>query len=137
MLFSGIECFEQSDSVIYMCMCAHTHTHTHTHIYIHLYSFSDSFPLQIITIYWIQFPVLYSRTLLCIYFMFDGGGLVIMLCLTLVIPWTVAHHVPLCMEFSRQDYWSGLPFPSPIKCIVMHICLSQMPNLPLPLFSLW
>ena len=28
-------------------------------------------------------------------------------------PWTVAHLGPLCMEFSRQEYWSGLPFPSP------------------------
>ena len=30
-----------------------------------------------------------------------------------VTPWTVAHHVSLSMEFSRQEYWSGLPFPSP------------------------
>ena len=30
-----------------------------------------------------------------------------------VIPWTVAHQVPLSMEFSRQEYWSGLPLPSP------------------------
>ena len=28
-------------------------------------------------------------------------------------PWTVAHQVPPFMEFSRQEYWSGLPFPSP------------------------
>ena len=28
-------------------------------------------------------------------------------------PSTVAHQAPLSMEFSRQDYWSGLPFPSP------------------------
>ena len=28
-------------------------------------------------------------------------------------PWTIAHQVPLSMEFSRQEYWSGLPFPSP------------------------
>ena len=28
-------------------------------------------------------------------------------------PWTVAHQVPLSVEFSRQAYWSGLPFPSP------------------------
>ena len=28
-------------------------------------------------------------------------------------PWTVAHQAPPTMEFSRQDYWSGLPFPSP------------------------
>ena len=34
-------------------------------------------------------------------------------CLTLVTPWTVAHQDPLSMGFSRQEYWSGLPFPSP------------------------
>ena len=28
-------------------------------------------------------------------------------------PWTVACQTPLSMEFSRQEYWSGLPFPSP------------------------
>ena len=27
-------------------------------------------------------------------------------------PWTVAHQAPLSMGFSRQEYWSGLPFPS-------------------------
>ena len=27
--------------------------------------------------------------------------------------WTVVHQAPLSMEFSRQDYWSKLPFPSP------------------------
>ena len=26
-------------------------------------------------------------------------------------PWTVAHQVPLSMGFSKQEYWSGLPFP--------------------------
>ena len=30
-----------------------------------------------------------------------------------VTPWTVAHQAPLSMGFSRQEYWSGLPFPSP------------------------
>ena len=35
------------------------------------------------------------------------------LCLTLVIPWTVACQVPLSMGFSRKEYCSGLPFPSP------------------------
>ena len=30
-----------------------------------------------------------------------------------VTPGTVAHQTPLSMGFSRQDYWSGLPFPSP------------------------
>ena len=28
-------------------------------------------------------------------------------------PWTVAHQAPLSMGFSRQEDWSGLPFPSP------------------------
>ena len=29
------------------------------------------------------------------------------------MPWTVACQAPLSMGFSRQEYWSGLPFPSP------------------------
>ena len=29
------------------------------------------------------------------------------------IPWTIACQAPLSMEFSRQEYWSELPFPSP------------------------
>ena len=28
-------------------------------------------------------------------------------------PWSVAHQAPLSMEFSRQEYWSGLPCPPP------------------------
>ena len=28
-------------------------------------------------------------------------------------PWTAAHQAPLSMEFSRQEHWSRLPFPSP------------------------
>ena len=28
-------------------------------------------------------------------------------------PWPVAHQVPLPLEFSRQEYWSRLPFPTP------------------------
>ena len=34
-------------------------------------------------------------------------------CPTLVTLWTVARQTPLSMRFSRQEYWSGLPFPSP------------------------
>ena len=30
-----------------------------------------------------------------------------------VAPWTVTHQAPLSMGFPRQEYWSGLPFPSP------------------------
>ena len=34
-------------------------------------------------------------------------------CPTLCDPWAVAHQAPPSMGFSRQEYWSGLPFPSP------------------------
>ena len=34
--------------------------------------------------------------------------------LLLVTPWTAAHQAPPSMGFSRQEYWSGLPLPSPI-----------------------
>ena len=30
-----------------------------------------------------------------------------------VTPWTVAYQAPQSTEFSRKEYWSGLPFPSP------------------------
>ena len=35
------------------------------------------------------------------------------LCLTLCDPWTIAKQAPLSIEFSRQKYWSGLPFSTP------------------------
>ena len=41
-----------------------------------------------------------------------GGGLVAKLCPTLATPWAVAHQASLSMGFSRQEYWSRLPFPS-------------------------
>ena len=34
-------------------------------------------------------------------------------CPALCDPWSVAHQAPPSMGFSRQEYWSGLPFPSP------------------------
>ena len=46
-----------------------------------------------------------------------GGSLVAKLCLTLVTPCTVACQTSLSMGFSKQVYWSRLPFPSPgIEC---------------------
>ena len=40
--------------------------------WIYIYSFSDSFPLEVITKYWGQFPVLCSRSLLVIYFIYSS-----------------------------------------------------------------
>ena len=32
-------------------------------------------------------------------------------------PWTAARQAPPSTVFSRQEYWSGLPFPSPVRCL--------------------
>ena len=37
----------------------------------------------------------------------------------LATPWTAAHQAPLSMGFSRQEYWSGVPLPSPM-CMHSH-----------------
>ena len=42
-----------------------------------------------------------------------GGCLVTYSCSTLVTSWRAAHQAPLSTGFPRQEYWSGLPFPSP------------------------
>ena len=36
-------------------------------------------------------------------------------------PWTAAHQAPLSVGVSRQEYWSGVPLPSPTDCIVRGI----------------
>ena len=56
-----------------------------------------------------------------------SGGLVTKSCPTLESPWTVACLVPLTMEFSRQEYWSGLPLPSP-KVKVTQSCPTLWPH---------
>ena len=43
---------------------------SYTYTYIH--SFSDSFPIEVITEYWVEFPVLYSRSLLIICFIYSS-----------------------------------------------------------------
>ena len=44
-----------------------------------------------------------------------------------VIPWTSARQTPLSVDFSRQEYWSGLPFPSPQICTLStKICSYQL-----------
>ena len=52
----------------------------------------------------------------CMFVAANGIGMKVLVtqsCPTLETPWTVACPVPLSMEFSRQEYWSGLPFPFP------------------------
>ena len=46
--------------------------------------------------------------------MFSQRSVLSLSCVRLfAAPWTVAYQAPPSMEFSRQEYWSGLPFPSP------------------------
>ena len=47
------------------------------------------------------------------------------------IPWTIARQAPLSMEFSRQEYWSGLP------CLLHGIFPAQGSNLPLLCLLHW
>ena len=42
----------------------------------------------------------------------------------LATPWTSAYQAPPSMGFSRQEYWSGVPLPSPEDCMVPPKCLS-------------
>ena len=45
----------------------------------------------------------------------------------LATPWTAAYQAPPSMGFSRQEYWSGVPLPSPIY-VIMHIILGGFPG---------
>jgi len=70
----------------------HTYTHTHTHIYIQISTLiSDSFPKQVITEHWEEFPVLYSMPLLVIYFIHSSVYLLI----------TTSQFIPLHHLFKR------------------------------------
>ena len=69
---------------------------------------------------------------------------VIQLCPILCDPWTVAYQVPLSMGFSRQECWSGLPFPSPgdipnpgIKPRSPALQADALPSEPLATFSVF
>ena len=58
--------------------------------------------------------MLYSSTLLIIYFIYSGEVKSLGRVQLFATPWNVAYQAPPYMGFSRQEYWSGLPFPSPI-----------------------
>ena len=56
--------------------------------------------------------------------MYKGKGKSLSRVRLFATPWTVADQAAPSMGFSRQEYWSGLPFPSPIyMCIYLYICL--------------
>ena len=69
------------------------------------------------------------------------GGLISKSWHTLVTPWTVACQAPLSMGFPRQEYCSGLPFPSPGDCpnlgIETTFSAFQVDSLPLSHQGFW
>ena len=73
-------------------MCIYVHIHICVHIYIHTHTYTPMY--------------MYTHIYCC-------GCLVTKSCPTLVTPWFIAHQAPLPMGFPREEYWSGLPFPSP------------------------
>ena len=56
-----------------------------------------------------------------------------------VTPWTIACQAPLSMEFSKQEYWSGLPFPPPGNLLKPGIKLMSLisPALAVTLFTIF
>ena len=69
-----------------------------------------------------------------LYGVMSSGCLVTKSCLTLRNLWTVAHQAPLSMGSPRQEYWSGLPFPSPgdlpISCMASGFFTTEPPGKP-------
>ena len=47
----------------------------------------------------------------------------------LAIPWTAAYQAPLSMGFSRQEYWSGLPLPSPEMVLRLYYNFRALKNI--------
>ena len=71
--------------------------------YTYIHSFSDSILINVITVYWIEFPVLYRRFLLSLLYMLLllSRFSCVRLCVTL---WIVVLQDPLSVELSRQEY---------------------------------
>ena len=103
---------------IYTCPCSLTcsrtltlaHTHTRTHSFTFIYSLSHSHAYALTILHTCIYSCSHIHSFTLVYtslYPYVVVVLVAKLCLT------VTHWSPLSMEFSRQEYWSGLPFPSP------------------------
>ena len=70
-------------------------------------------PAYLIYFYMDIFIFQISHTVYILLLKLESESEVAQSCPTLCDLWTVTHQAPLSMGFSRQEYWSGLPFPSP------------------------
>ena len=64
----------------------------------------------------------------CLLIGYTFSCLVTWSCPTLVTPWSVAHQAPLSMEFSRQEYRSGLPFLPAVNWLSVQFSCSVVSN---------
>ena len=72
---------------------------------------------------WKELPLLlWGKQSVCLKLCSSGGSIVIAFVFmssywvvsdSFATPWIVAHQAPLSMGFSKQEYWTGLPFPTP------------------------
>ena len=121
--FRASEVGNQSHKLaVVVCWYIHTYVHTcaqwaciymHVHIFTHVYTedhrcVCTGVYVHTLYIYYIYtvFYLCVSMYVYCLLSHFSHVQLFVML-------WTVAHQAPLSMGFSRQERWSGLPFPSP------------------------
>ena len=83
---------------MYVYMCVYV-LYVYVYMYMHVY--------MCICVY------MYICICMCICIYICCATKSLQLCPFFAALWTVAHQAPLSMEFSRQEYWSGLPYPSP------------------------
>ena len=69
------------------------------------------------------FPSVYTKLCVCVYVSCSVVS-------NPVNPWTIVCQAPLSVEFSRQEYWSGKPFPSPVYTeYILPICFHSVNHL--------
>ena len=98
----------------------------HNHLVRHtVQKISVSFEERDLTIIRVNWPSIVSSSISRVQAEIQTSGLFTVCCSYYIVkwscsvmsnplwPWTVTYQAPLSMGFSRQEYWSGLPFPSP------------------------
>ena len=82
----------------------------------YILSVLDFLPIQVTKEHWAEFPDPYSR--------FSSKVKSLSHVRLFVTPWTAAHQAHPSMGFSRQEYWSGVPLPSPTTLLLITKYLS-------------
>ena len=100
-----------------------------------------TFILQLCWIYWWVLIVFFFADVFRIFYMFIMNLQVMIVCVCVCVcvcvfvlscvwlfanPWTEACQVPLSMGFSRQENWSGLPFPSPGQVVIRSVMSNSL-----------